>query len=89
MATKLFIGGLSWNTDSAGLQEAFSSYGEVVESKVISDRNTGRSRGFGFLTFANEEDAQKALEMDGKELDGRTVRVAPARDDRPRDGDRD
>ncbi len=80
MQRKLYVGSLSWNTDSAGLEQAFSTYGEIEEAKVITDRDTGRSRGFGFVTFANEEDADKALEMDGQDLDGRTLKVSIARE---------
>ncbi len=78
---KLFVGGLSWGTSDQGLREAFEAFGEVVEAKVISDRETGRSRGFGFVTFTEDADAAKAVEkMDGTELDGRTVRVNEAMD---------
>ena len=80
MQNKLFVGGLSWNTDNAGLENAFSSFGDIQEAKVITDRETGRSRGFGFVTFANAEDADKALSLDGTELDGRNVKVSIAQD---------
>lgn len=80
MKNKLYVGSLAWATDSDGLQKAFEVYGEIVEAKVITDRDTGRSRGFGFVTFANEDDAEKALEMDGAELDGRQLRVSEARE---------
>lgn len=81
MSKKLFVGGLSWNTDDAGLREAFEQYGAVADSKVILDRESGRSRGFGFVTF-EEEDAAKAAraEMDGQTLDGRTIRVDEAQE---------
>lgn len=86
MANKLFVGGLDWNTDNNGLQQAFSEYGEVVEASVITDRETGRSRGFGFVTFADAAAANAAITaMDGKSLDGRTVRVNHA-EDKPRGG---
>lgn len=75
-SSKLFIGGISYGTDDYSLKEAFSSYGEVVEAKIIMDRETGRSRGFGFVTFASSEEASSALSaMDGKELHGRNIRV--------------
>ena len=81
MSKKLFVGGLSWNTDDGGLQAAFEKFGEVVEAKVITDRDTGRSRGFGFVTFAEADDCQRAKdEMNGTELDGRTLNVDIARD---------
>ena len=51
MSKKLFVGGLSWNTDDHGLRLAFEEHGEIAEAKVIKDRETGRSRGFGFITF--------------------------------------
>ncbi len=76
---KLFVGGLSWNTTRDGLREAFEKYGEVADAVVVMDRDTGRSRGFGFVTFANDENAQKALaEMNGAELDGRAIRCNEA-----------
>jgi cold-inducible RNA-binding protein len=76
MPNKLFVGGLAWKTDDAGLAAAFGTYGAVVEAKVVTDRETGRSRGFGFVTFGDEEAADKALTaMNGQTLDGRTLRV--------------
>jgi len=86
MQNKLFVGGLSWNTDNAGLENAFASFGEIQEAKVITDRETGRSRGFGFVTFANAEDAEKALTLDGTELDGRNVKVSIAQERERRGG---
>lgn len=81
MSNKLFVGGLSWNTTDEGLREAFSRFGEIVEAKVISDRETGRSRGFGFVTLADSAAAQNAIrEMDGSSLDGRNIRVNEAQD---------
>jgi RNA recognition motif-containing protein len=83
MSKKLFVGGLSWNTDDHGLRTAFEAHGEVIDAKVITDRDTGRSRGFGFVTFADAADAQTALdEMNGTELDGRTLNVDVARERR-------
>ncbi|PKA53682.1 Glycine-rich RNA-binding protein 3, mitochondrial [Apostasia shenzhenica] len=68
-SSKLFVGGLSYNTDDQSLREAFSGYGEVVEARVIIDRETGRSRGFGFITFTSGEEASTAITaMDGKVL---------------------
>jgi cold-inducible RNA-binding protein len=81
MSKKLFIGGLSWGTDEYSLRSAFETFGELTEVKVITDRDTGRSRGFGFATFADSEAANKAVaEMDGKDLDGRNIVVNEARD---------
>jgi cold-inducible RNA-binding protein len=81
MSKKLFVGSLSWNTDDAGLHQAFERFGEVVDAKVITDRETGRSRGFGFVTFAEGSHADAAMqEMNGTELDGRTINVNEARE---------
>ena len=74
--TKLFIGGLSWGTTDDSLKAAFEKFGDIVDAKVISDRNTGRSRGFGFVTFQTREEATQACEeVNGTEIDGRQVRV--------------
>ena len=74
--TKLFVGGLSWDTTSDGLRAAFARFGAIVEATVIPDRETGRSRGFGFVTFENPRDADEAVkEMSGAELDSRTLKV--------------
>jgi cold-inducible RNA-binding protein len=79
MAKKLFIGGLSWNTTSDQLKAAFAAVGPVSDAVVITDRETGRSRGFGFVTYANDADADKALnEMSGTMLDGRAIKVDAA-----------
>jgi cold-inducible RNA-binding protein len=86
MQNKLFVGGLAWGTDNAGLERAFASYGRIEEARVITDRETGRSRGFGFVTFANEEDAKKALALDGSQLDDRSIKVNIAEDKPRRDG---
>jgi len=83
MGKKLFVGGLSWDTTEVSLQAAFEQYGEVVESRVILDRETRRSRGFGFVTFSKDEEAAAAEQgMNGAMLDGRTVRVNIAEDRR-------
>ena len=83
MSKKLFVGSLSWDTNDDGLREAFSQFGEITEAKVINDRDSGRSRGFGFVTFADDEAADKAIAaMNGFELDGRTIRVDVAQDRR-------
>ncbi|PIA35908.1 hypothetical protein AQUCO_03400062v1 [Aquilegia coerulea] len=84
MSTKLFVGGLSFGTDDQQLKEAFSSFGDVTEARVITDRDTGRSRGFGFVSYTDEESANSALSsMDGQDLGGRNIRVSVA-NDRPR-----
>ena len=81
MGNRLFIGGLSWDTDDGGLRAAFERFGALDDVKVITDRETGRSRGFGFVTFADAGDAQKAMEeMNGAVLDGRTLNVNEAQE---------
>lgn len=89
MSTKLFVGGISWNTTNDTLRQAFEAFGQVTEAKVVTDRDTGRSRGFGFVTFVEANSAQEAIaDMNGKELDGRaiTVNVAEERQQRDRGG---
>jgi RNA recognition motif-containing protein len=77
---KLYVGNLPYSSNDDSLKEAFAAAGEVVEAKVISDKFSGRSKGFGFVTMADEAAAQKAIsELDGKELDGRQIRVSVAR----------
>ena len=89
MAKKLFVGGLSWDTNDDGLRQAFASYGEITEAKIITDRDTGRSRGFGFVTFAQDDDAKTAIsKMDGTNLDGKTIKVNEAQEKSPRGGGR-
>ena len=86
MGKKLFVGGLSFNTTDDGLREGFARFGEITEAKVITDRDTGRSRGFGFVTYTDEQAAQKAIaELNGTEFDGRTIKVNEA-EDKPRGG---
>ncbi len=77
-SNKIFVGGLSWDTDDTSLKNAFAAFGTVAEAKVITDRMTGRSRGFGFVTFETAEAATEAITFDGQMLDGRTVRVDKA-----------
>jgi RNA recognition motif-containing protein len=85
MAKKLFVGGLSWNTSEESLRKAFETFGTVTEAKTIVDRETGRSRGFGFVTFAEAEAADAAVaKMNGSQLDGRTIRVNEANEPEPR-----
>jgi heterogeneous nuclear ribonucleoprotein A1/A3 len=81
MSNKLFVGGLSWDTNDEGLRNAFGEHGPVLEAKVVMDRDTGRSRGFGFVTMGDADAAQTAMrEMDGTTLDGRSIRVNEAND---------
>ena len=76
MSKKLFVGSLSWNTTSDELRNAFAACGEVTEVKVVMNRDTGRSRGFGFVTYESEDGAARAIEtLDGSTLDGRSIRV--------------
>ena len=91
MSGKLFVGGLAWAAQEADLEQEFAQFGKIREVKVILDRETGRSRGFAFVTFERPEDAEKALAMDGASIMGRNVRVSvaeerkggpPRRDDR-------
>jgi RNA recognition motif-containing protein len=87
MSKKLFVGSLSWDTNDQGLRAAFEKYGAVEDAVVINDRETGRSRGFGFVTFADNEAADEAMRsMDGSELDGRNINVNEARERAPRGG---
>ena len=80
MATKLFVGSLSWNTTEDQLRDFFASAGTVVSAAVITDRETNRSKGFGFVEMSTEEEAQEAIkQLNGKELDGRTITVNEAR----------
>uniref|UniRef100_A0A0D3AQG8 RRM domain-containing protein n=1 Tax=Brassica oleracea var. oleracea TaxID=109376 RepID=A0A0D3AQG8_BRAOL len=74
-SSKIFVGGISYSTDEFGLREAFSKYGEVVDAKIIVDRETGRSRGFAFVTFTSTEEASNAMQLDGQDLHGRRIRV--------------
>lgn len=84
-STKLFVGGLSFGTDDGSLKDAFASFGEVVDARVITDRDTGRSRGFGFVNFTDSESASSAMSaMDGQELNGRSIRVSLANERPPR-----
>lgn len=81
MSKKLFVGSLSWNTNDDELRRAFEGYGEVADAKVISDRDTGRSRGFGFVTLMDDDDANRAInEMNGSMLDGRNIVVNEAQE---------
>ena len=89
MSAKLFVGNLSFNVTENDLQDAFAAHGTVVETNLMLDRATGRSRGFAFVTMASDEEAQKAITaMNGKELSGRalTVNIARPREERPGGG---
>ncbi|HNP75474.1 MAG TPA: RNA-binding protein [bacterium] len=80
MAKKLYVGGISYSSTEDGLKDYFSQAGEVVSTAIITDKMTGRSKGFGFVEMSSDDEAAKAIEMfDGKEFDGRTLKVNEAR----------
>jgi RNA recognition motif-containing protein len=80
LSTNIFVGNLSFSTTNDSLRSAFESFGEVTSANVITDRDTGRSRGFGFVEMASAEAANTAIEeLDGSEIDGRRVNVNEAR----------
>lgn len=87
MSRRIFVGNLSYGTSDQGLREAFGAFGTVTDAKVITDRDTGRSRGFGFVQFSADTEAQAAIEsMNGNDLDGRQVAVNIAEERRPGGG---
>lgn len=89
MNNKLYVGNISFNTSDRDLQDAFDEFGAALEVHLVTDRATGRPRGFGFVTMSTEEEAQAAIEgLNGKTVDGRalTVNIARPREDRPRGG---
>jgi RNA recognition motif-containing protein len=89
MGSKLYVGNLSYNTTSSDLEQLFAQHGSVQSAEVISDRETGRSKGFGFVQMGTDEEAQAAIAaLNGQEHDGRplTVNEAKPREDRPRGG---
>jgi RNA recognition motif-containing protein len=80
MSKKLFIGNIEWGATEDDLKELFGKHGDIEEAIIIKDKMSGRSKGFGFVTFANEEDADKAMEeLNGHELNGRALVVNEAR----------
>ena len=87
MEKKLYIGGLSYDTTENVLKDTFAQAGTVESATIITDKMSGRSKGFGFVEMSSEEEAQKAIDMfNGKEIDGRTVTVNEARPMEPRTG---
>ncbi len=87
MSTKLYVGGLPYSVTEGKLEEIFSAHGSVQSARVISDKFTGQSRGFGFVEMATAEEAQKAMEaLNGTQLDGRTLVVNEARPQEKRQG---
>ena len=86
MAKKLYVGNLSYSTTEATLSELFEAVGEVTSVNLITDRNTGRSKGFAFVEMAEDSAAEEAIaQLSGTELDGREINVAEARPQKPRD----
>jgi RNA recognition motif-containing protein len=89
MGKKLYVGNLSYNTDSSALEQLFGQHGTVESAQIIADRDTGRSKGFGFVEMSSDSEAQNAIAaLNGQEYDGRalTVNEAKPREDRPRSG---
>ncbi|HEX4774740.1 MAG TPA: RNA-binding protein [Candidatus Saccharimonadales bacterium] len=87
MATRLFVGSLAWATNDDSLKDFFSAVGTVVSANVIMDRDSGRSKGFGFVEMSSDEEAKAAVDqLNGKDLDGRAIVVNEARprEERPR-----
>ena len=87
--TNIYVGNLSFDVTDASLQEAFAAFGAVNKASVVTDRDTGRSRGFGFVEMSNDDEGKAAIEaLNGSDLGGRaiTVNVAKPREDRPRGG---
>ena len=84
---KIYVGNLSWNADESDLRDAFSAHGEVTLVQIITDRESGRSRGFAFVEMENDAEAQEAISaVNNKEIDGRPVKVneAKPRNEKPR-----
>lgn len=87
MGKKLYVGNLPFSIDDEQLHQAFAGFGEVVSAKVIMDRDSGRSKGFGFVEMSTDDEAQNAINsMNGTQLGGRDVNVSEARDPGPRTG---
>jgi len=87
MAKKIYVGNLPWSTTSATLESLFSAHGTVNSAEVISDRETGRSRGFGFVEMESDDACQRAIQaLNGTEVDGRAITVNEARERAPRSG---
>jgi len=81
MSTNIYVGNLAFNTNSAELESLFSEHGEVTKAQVVTDRDSGRSRGFGFVEMASSEAAQKAISsLDGRDVGGRQLKVNVAKE---------
>lgn len=86
MGKKLYVGNLSYNTYEDGLRQAFQAYGTVASAKIITDRDSGRSKGFGFVEMGSDDEARAAIAgMNGQDLDGRALKVNEAMDKPRRD----
>lgn len=86
MGKKIYVGNLSYNMDSAGLTEVFAAYGTVDSANVIMDRDSGRSKGFGFVEMSTESEAQQAIQkLNGMEVSGRAMNVSEAKPQAPRE----
>jgi len=80
MSTNIYVGNLTFSTNNNDLEALFAEFGDVTSAHVITDRETGRSRGFGFVEMESDSDAEKAIsELDGKEVNGRTLKVNVAK----------
>ncbi|MCZ6465323.1 MAG: RNA-binding protein [Proteobacteria bacterium] len=89
MSKRLYVGNLPFSANDTSLREVFAQHGEVVSANVITDRETGRSRGFGFVEMADASAADAAIEaLNGSDMDGRPLKVNEAHERRPRDGGR-
>ena len=87
MSTKLYVGNLSFNTSGQDLNELFASIGTVDSANIVEDRETGRSRGFGFVEMASKDEAENAIaQLNGKEVDGRELKVNEAKPQESRGG---
>jgi RNA recognition motif-containing protein len=87
MAKKLYVGNLSYGVDDASLHSKFSEFGNVESARVIMDRESGRSKGFGFVEMSSDDEAERAISaMNGQEFDGRAINVSEARPQAPREG---
>ncbi len=87
MGNKLYVGNLSFSLDDSSLQSIFAEFGTVTSAKIIMDRDSGRSKGFGFVEMSSDSEAKNAIEqMNGKEIEGRALTVNEARPQEPRSG---
>lgn len=87
MGKKIYVGNLPYSTDDAELENHFSSHGQVESARIITDRETGRSKGFGFVEMSSDEEADQAIsKLNGSQLSGRQITVSEARPQQPRSG---